>query len=209
MIGKLTGGIRKIWGTSPSDFYVVGNMGMIAHYDGTRWRKIRSGTDLPIIDIWGVKEPGKNKYKILAIASKILTADESVVLQISDNKAKIISSQGLPHTISSIWSAKGRQWYICGDGFYQNNLKNETWLPVSSIPSIFQESIRGNDLNNVFIGGVLGLLMHWNGRSWRQIGPNRNTILALSSKSNLFVGVGYVYTDLIVGSAYILMGHKN
>ncbi len=32
----------SIWGTSSKNFYVVGNNGNIAHYDGSKWTKIQS-----------------------------------------------------------------------------------------------------------------------------------------------------------------------
>ena len=49
----LTGAINKMWGSSSSDLYVVGNGGNIAHYNGSSWTKIASGTTLDIQDIWG------------------------------------------------------------------------------------------------------------------------------------------------------------
>ena len=49
-------GINKLWGSSSSDIYVVGNEGNIAHYNGTSWTKIESGTTLDINDIGGAKK---------------------------------------------------------------------------------------------------------------------------------------------------------
>lgn len=45
--------INKMWGSSSNDLYVVGNNGNIAHYNGSQWTKIESGTTLDIYDIWG------------------------------------------------------------------------------------------------------------------------------------------------------------
>ena len=45
--------MNKIWGSSSNDLYVVGNNGKIAHYNGTSWQRIESGTTLNINDIWG------------------------------------------------------------------------------------------------------------------------------------------------------------
>ncbi|MBL0177150.1 MAG: hypothetical protein IPP94_18205 [Ignavibacteria bacterium] len=51
--------INKIWGTSSSNIYIVGDNGSIAHYNGSTWRKIESGTTLPIRGLSGaMKEDG-------------------------------------------------------------------------------------------------------------------------------------------------------
>jgi len=50
----LTGSINKIWGTSSSDLFVVGNVGNIVHYNGSSWSKIESGTERTFFDIWGI-----------------------------------------------------------------------------------------------------------------------------------------------------------
>ena len=46
-------GVNKIWGSSSNDLYVVGNGGNIAHYNGSQWTKIESGTTLHLTDIYG------------------------------------------------------------------------------------------------------------------------------------------------------------
>ncbi|NWG28280.1 MAG: glucosyl transferase, partial [Ignavibacteriaceae bacterium] len=61
--------VNKIWGSSSSDLYVVGNNGNIVHYNGTRWSRIESGTELNINDIWGDYNEKTNEWEILAVAS--------------------------------------------------------------------------------------------------------------------------------------------
>jgi len=45
--------VDKLWGSSPSDIYAVGINGAIAHYDGARWRRFESGTQLSVYDVFG------------------------------------------------------------------------------------------------------------------------------------------------------------
>jgi hypothetical protein len=73
----LTGKINKLWGTSSSDLYAVGNNGNIAHYNGTKWTKIESGTDLNINDIWGDYNKKTREWEILAVGGNILHGSES------------------------------------------------------------------------------------------------------------------------------------
>ena len=45
--------MNKIWGSSSNDLYIVGNDGNIAHYNGSSWTKIESGTIVDLFDVWG------------------------------------------------------------------------------------------------------------------------------------------------------------
>ena len=42
-----------VWGTGPDDVYIVGQPGLIYHYDGDAWSKQESGTTVPLTDVWG------------------------------------------------------------------------------------------------------------------------------------------------------------
>ena len=45
--------LRAIWGTSASDFFVVGLRGAIAHYDGSAFQIMTTGTTQNLLGIWG------------------------------------------------------------------------------------------------------------------------------------------------------------
>ena len=42
-----------VWGTSENDAIAVGQRGLIAHYDGTKWTRMESGTTDDLICVWG------------------------------------------------------------------------------------------------------------------------------------------------------------
>jgi len=42
-----------VWGTGPDDVYVVGQPGLIYHWNGTAWNKQDSGVDVALTDVWG------------------------------------------------------------------------------------------------------------------------------------------------------------
>ncbi len=48
--------MNKLWGSSSSDLYVVGNNGNIAWYNGSQWIRIESGTDVDLLDVWGTPD---------------------------------------------------------------------------------------------------------------------------------------------------------
>lgn len=41
-----------IWGSGPDDIYVVGQPGLIFHWDGTTWSRQESGTEVALTDVW-------------------------------------------------------------------------------------------------------------------------------------------------------------
>lgn len=43
----------KVWGSSASDVWVVGQSGVILHYDGSAWAEMGAGTGEDLISIWG------------------------------------------------------------------------------------------------------------------------------------------------------------
>jgi sugar lactone lactonase YvrE len=45
--------LYKVWGSSPSDVYVVGRLGLILHFDGERWTTVPTGTTQPLIGVHG------------------------------------------------------------------------------------------------------------------------------------------------------------
>ena len=43
---------QGIWGSSENDIFVVGDRGRIAHFDGTEWRRMNSGTMMTLYTVW-------------------------------------------------------------------------------------------------------------------------------------------------------------
>lgn len=42
-----------IWGSGPDDIFIVGQPGLIFHWDGTAWSQENSGTTVALTDVWG------------------------------------------------------------------------------------------------------------------------------------------------------------
>ncbi|MCK7527248.1 MAG: hypothetical protein MZV64_61415 [Ignavibacteriales bacterium] len=59
--------------SSSNDLYAVGYGGGIAHYNGTSWSKIESGTTTTINDIWGVNDVLNGERLILVPSLTCLT----------------------------------------------------------------------------------------------------------------------------------------
>ncbi len=188
--------VNALWGTSSKDFYVVGNGGSIAHYNGNSWEKIESGTKLYIIDIYGAQNKTTNKTEILAIGTQYIHGDEKNIIKINKNKTELLSYNPISSTLMGVWFIPKRCYYLVGDGIYKkHNLKDRLWENIGKkITGYFTYKIRGSGINNVFIAGSYGEVLHYNGYTWESyINTTKinGNYYSLSVKKNLVAIVGY------------------
>ncbi len=169
--GIFNGWINKIWGRSSSDLYFVGDNGSIMHYDGQKFERQESGTEVGLTDIYGVW-----KNKIYACGELFA----GVVLEYDDSRWSVIDSlSGNGQTARlTVFCTKDffalggdSTWYI--DRGWGNVLLHPPAfvargkLPFGKPVGVF--SIRGTARNNVFAVGGWGFLMHYNGMTWKWI----------------------------------------
>ncbi len=52
--GRMPSAMFKVWAAASDDVWVVGDLGVIVHYDGTAWSHVLSSTGNDLISLWGV-----------------------------------------------------------------------------------------------------------------------------------------------------------
>lgn len=198
--------VNKLWGTSSNDLYAVGYNGNIAHWDGRRWKKIESGTDVNINDVFGVINRKTNRRIIFCSASNLFEKGEYKILTIDENNKIDSLHWGLDRRISSTWSSNGWIVYTSGGGVFSN--KTGRWVEETSIPLYYTNRIRGNDYNDIFVVGDFALLAHYNGFSWKVyyelLQLPMTSFYSISVKENMIAFVGY-YGE----KALIIIGRRN
>ncbi len=183
---------NAMWGISSEDFYVVGDHGMIAHYNGQEWTRIESGTNENIQDIWGVIDKETGKPYILCAASQVLVQSEKRILNIQpDNTVQNDNWPFNDRKPYSVWFKNRKRIFACGDGLFDRELKGNWRLLYDEIP-YFMNRIRGSDINNIYVVGAFGLIAHYNGINWKTL-PTKlyGSYVAVDIKENLVVTVGY------------------
>ncbi|MBU0561349.1 MAG: glucosyl transferase, partial [Bacteroidetes bacterium] len=197
-------GINAMWGTSSKDFYVVGNNGNIAHYNGISWSKITTpplvgedGVPQDIYDIWGDYNNTTGEYEILAVASKIFYTSERSIIKINKSGAEILDDTGINQPLRSVWFKSKRKYICTGSGrYYKNNLNESNWYTNwKSITHYFTNRIRGYETNDILMCGAFGAVLHYNGISWRsylekELPLINGELLGISVKENMVVLVG-------------------
>lgn len=185
-------GINKMWGNS-NGLYVVGNNGFIAYYNGTAWTQISSGTSLDIKDIYGAQNANTGTWEIYAAAGNPLVSNDRAILQINGTTAQAISVNGINWALMSIWFMPSEQYWAVGDGMYEKHPTLSTTSWARKYPTIYTTyKIRGNDINDVFVCGAFGEILHYSGTSWQSY--ISQTYLATGNLASIAVRSNIVIT---------------
>lgn len=185
--------ITKLWGDSPSSIYAVGAGGNLLHYTNGSWEKLESGTTLDFREIWG---PGTGSAELLAVASNPYSSFDRKILRISGSTITALPDLGILEPLSGVWFVSGLQYYVVGSGIYQkSSLSDQRWRNgARDITTFYAEAIRGNALNDVYVAGDFGELLHFNGSTWKsyreQTGLQAGLFHAISLKGSQVFAVG-------------------
>ena len=187
--------MNKLWGSSSSDLYVVGNEGNIAWYDGTNWQKIESGTDINFRDIYGSVNKDTNELEIIALASNSGINQRKKIVRIKDQIVETLPDSGLADYLSTLWFISGRKYCIGGQGYYESETFGPVWERDDTKPPFHITTIRGAGLNDIALGGSFGLLMHYNGVNWINYAyitaSYFDVITEVAIKGNTIVAAGF------------------
>jgi hypothetical protein len=200
-------GVRtnKAWGTSSSDFYVVGDGGFIAHYNGSpngagTWQRVESGTSVAIQDIWGVRNSLTRQQDILAAVCPGYGLAGTKLLSINENSRvdtiPWVSARGA----RSVWFDSSLRFHVCGDGVFRRE-PGSRWHEIagSAVIPVRTERLRGMANNDLFVVGNYGAIAHFNGVNFR-LYPEAASALVYTSldfKRNQMIAVGYTSSRAI------------
>jgi hypothetical protein len=197
--------INKLWGENPNSIWAVGDNGQIAHYDGVRWKRIESGTTLDVYDIYGSRNLRTGETEIYAVAAKQFVTFDRRILRVRSSGVEAVSDSTIPYSLHGVWLKGGGPYYVVGSGIYRKRDPMRAgpwqWLHPGVTP-YYTYAIRGNDVNDVFICGSYGELLHFNGIQFRsyQNTPGFSAIefYEVSCLGNLVVTVGYIQSRAVV-----------
>jgi hypothetical protein len=99
--------LNAVWGTAVNDVYVVGDNGVILHYDGTSWSSMTSGTQANLEGIWGISS--KN---IFAVGWSSTGTYTGYILHYNGNSWSTLKT--VPDV--SFYGVGGTGSYVCASG---------------------------------------------------------------------------------------------
>lgn len=207
--GKFNGSVSKVWGASNKNYYMIGTNGSVAHYNGSNWIPISTGTTLDFKDIWGDKNPTTGEYEIYAVASKGPFSTERKIFRIQGTTATEISTDGIPYSASCIWFTSQKQYYVAGGGMWKkdNITSNTPWQSFENgVTPYYIYGMRGQSVNDIVAVGSFGELLHYNGTSWKSFrdlpGFNNLELYSVDIKGNVLCAVGYIGNRACVVRGY-------
>jgi hypothetical protein len=211
--------IHAVWGNSPNNIYAAGEVGYIAHYNGTSWTKIESGTTTNLQDVYG--SPGG---EVIYVCGSLNSGEESAFLKIENNKVKEIfkgpawSEINGKHVglLNSVWTKNKFQTYYLNPSGSQINVQaanQDSLNPHNIVYKLgdFMFKLRGTDHNNLFVAGQGGIIGHYNGMSYKIIynsGIYNLTLFNIDIKDNILASSGSNYSS-IYSKATIVLGRTN
>jgi len=184
--------VNSIWGISSEDFYVVGNGGKIAHYNGSSWIKIESGTNNRISDLWGIHNSKTKENEVYFVktggegTSKITGIDK-------------VQEVDWPYTnaIETIWGISEKVIYVGGEGIFKR-INNE-WIKEDLGNEVLVMDLKGESYNSIVSVGLNGLLNYYNGSTWKTHNILRGNLTAVSVKDNTIAAIGISDNVIIIG----------
>jgi len=213
----LTGAINKLWGSSSSDLYAVGNNGNIAHWDGVRWRKIESGTTVDLLDVWGSPDG--------SIVWACGENSKTVLIKIQNKLAQVVFEAAFPMPrvknrfydgLLSLWTNNTNFIYVLTP-FNLYRCSNDTRGEGKELyprEDYFRGGylrVRGTNTNDIFTCGNKTAVWHYNGFSWNEYAELRNDnqfLSGLDYKQNIVTAVGEKYLNTFHYQALIVLGKK-
>jgi hypothetical protein len=181
--------IKKMWGTSSDNMFVIGDNGLITYYNGQTWQRIESGTQNNLHDIWGIYDEVSDEKTIL------VSARDKILKIKNDNEVEEFDWPFTQNGNLSLWFKNRYSKFTSGDGVFKYN-KTMGWKMFSGLLNYKTYSIRGNDINDVFVAGAFGYVSHYNGINWKDILPLQNVRFgSMSVSSNLTAIVGYDFNS--------------
>ena len=151
-----------IWGTSSKDLFAVGDKGVIVHYDGQKWTKMESGTDLTLRDVWGF-----SSTDVYCVGADFF-GGQGIVLRYDGKQWRPVQVDPMnSFRRFGVWGIADNHIYVVGDFAYRFNGQKWRRIDVPDL-NILKQEITGTAANNIVVVGDFGIVLHWNGASWKR-----------------------------------------
>jgi hypothetical protein len=178
-----------VWGASDTDIYTVGTNGTIAHYDGSLWSDMYSGTSFRLESIWG--SSGSDIFAVGAGGTILhfdgihwsamdsrTTKDLYDIWGISSNDVYAVGYEivlhyngfvwgqvpvGVSAVYEAVWASSSTEVFIS----YSNNIlyyNGTKWKELTNNPATSTiNDIWGTSTDEVFFACDYGIILHYNG----------------------------------------------
>ena len=146
--------LMSVWAAAADDVFVVGLTGKIAHYDGSSWSSMVSGTTNNLFGVWGL-----NGHNVFAVGDGGLILRYNGVTWTSMTSPTTNELYGIFGTSSTAVMAVGASGTTLAYG-------GGTWGTLGSGTTEDLRGIWGTSPSNMYAIGDSGTIIWWNGAVW-------------------------------------------
>jgi hypothetical protein len=154
-IGMLCAGPHGVWSSSPNDAFVVADSGIIAHYDGTSWTSLPSGTRQALAGVWGEGPGGA----VFAVGSG------GIILRY-DRSTWNVQASGTTQSLNAVWGTSSNDVFAVGAGGTILHYDGTSWTSQNSGSTQALYAVWGGEGNSVFAVGDASTILHYDGTKW-------------------------------------------
>jgi len=166
--------------------------GNIAHYNGSSWRKIESGTNKRISDLWGIKNTKTKEKEVYYIK----TGSEGISKITNVDKVQEVD-WSYTNAIETIWGISEKVIYVGGEGIFKRI--NNKWKKEDLGNKVLVMDLKGENYNSIVSVGLNGLLNYYNGSTWKTHIILNGNLTAVSVKDNTIAATGISDNVIIIG----------
>lgn len=214
------GNANRIWGDRSQNLWFVGDGGSITHFNGISWRRVASGTDVDLLDVWGTSDGsvvwacGYRDFK----PTVLLRIVNGICEKVYEDQAHLSSfrEDSLSGAIQSVWTNRlDRIYVLSGLELYEAPYATRgqavpRWK--SGYPETWaSRCLRGNDANDLIAVGYQARVWHFNGASWKnysQLVNPLDELYSVAMKGNQIVAVGQRYYNGIRNFGIVYQGRR-
>ncbi len=155
---------NDVWGTSGTDVYVVGDSGIIIHYDGSTWSGMDSGTTNDLWSIWGTS------------AMNIFAVGHQGTILHYDGSSWSAMNSGTSENLYGIWGSSGGDIFTVGYSGIILYYDGTMWTPMNSTVSEPLFGVWGSS-GNVYAVGPSNIILRYDGTTWSEMDSGTTGLL--------------------------------
>jgi hypothetical protein len=156
--------LNGVWGSSTSDFFAVGDSGLIRHYNGNNWSAMTSGTANTLNDIWG-----SSSTDVFAVGM------QGSILHYNGSNWSTMTS-GTTNDLYNIWGSSDSDVFAVGTNGTILHYDGNGWSAMVSGTTNTLRGVWGSSDSDVFAVGDTGTILHYEGTLTTTTVPSTTTI---------------------------------
>jgi len=171
---KFIGSLRGVWGSSPTDVYVVGDSllsgGTVLHYDGTAWSRVVRQGWVMLYGVWG-----SSHSDVFVVGSSAFLG--AAILHFDGDQWKKVKESGREIHPMGIWGVSSSDVFVVGSAVIEDGERvgfilhydGTTWDWMQSDTDSRLYSVWGNSASDFFAVGENGTILHYADMHWSEV----------------------------------------